>query len=267
MQTSTRRKPSSSSTPARGAMASTPQAGKSPSIKILRSHERGRTRLDWLASWHSFSFGDYYDPDWMGYGPLRVINDDIVSPSGGFPMHAHRDMEIVTVVLDGALEHRDSLGNGSVIRPGELQKMSAGSGIRHSEFNPSEDKPVRLLQIWIQPTALGLTPAYEQVSIPLENNQWTLLAGPTGSGAPVSLHQDARIWRVNLRAGEVALPQDMATQTRKLWLQVATGEARLSDNSLGEGDAAYWQHQGEAGLQPSISTLQRADCLLFDLPA
>src|SRR5947209_371843 len=131
-------------------------------IQVRKAGERGRTRIDWLDSWHTFSFGDYYDPAHMGFRTLRVMNDDRVAPGGGFGTHPHHDMEIVTYVLDGALEHRDSLGTGSVIRPGELQRMSAGTGIRHSEFNASQTEPVHLYQIWLLPERRGLTPEYEQ---------------------------------------------------------------------------------------------------------
>jgi len=206
--------------------------------KILRgSQERGKTRISWLESYHTFSFGDYYDPRFMGFSDLRVINDDIVAPNGGFGMHPHRDMEIVTVVLRGELEHKDSMGNGSIIRPGDVQRMSAGTGVRHSEFNPSSTESVHLLQIWILPEANGITPSYEQKSFPLETRQGQLrlLASHDGRESSVTLHQDAELYATILNAGQSLNYQPPAG--RNIWLQVATGTLELDGQLLESGDA------------------------------
>ncbi len=173
-------------------------------ITLRKARDRGRTHIDWLDSWHSFSFGDYYDPNWMGFGPLRVINDDVVLPGGGFGMHPHRDMEIITYVVSGALEHKDSLGTGSVIRRGEVQRMTAGTGIRHSEFNPSPSEAVRLLQIWITPNKNGLQPSYEQRTIgdDQKQNRLRLIASKDGRDGAVTINQDADVYAALLKSGQ-----------------------------------------------------------------
>lgn len=206
--------------------------------RILRgSQERGRTRIHWLESYHTFSFGDYYDPRFMGFSDLRVINDDIVAPSGGFGMHPHRDMEIITVVLSGELEHKDSMGNGSIIRPGDVQRMSAGTGVRHSEFNPSSTDPVHLLQIWILPEAQNITPSYEQKSFPLEDRkgQLRLLASHDGRDNSITIHQDAELYATLLDA-EQALDYQPPVGRRQ-WLHVATGTIELNGEVMESGDA------------------------------
>ena len=188
-------------------------------VTLRRASDRGRTRLDWLDSRHTFSFGDYHDPRHMGFGPLRVINDDRVNPGRGFGTHAHRDMEILTWVLDGELEHRDSLGNGSVIRPGEVQIMSAGTGIQHSEFNPSSTEPVRFLQIWIIPERQGLPPRYEQQPVRFDDAPVATIAG-RHAGA-VRVFQDATVRAVRLAAGRDATVD--IPDGRVAWVQVARG--------------------------------------------
>jgi redox-sensitive bicupin YhaK (pirin superfamily) len=206
-------------------------------LKIRGRQQRGHTRLSWLDSYHSFSFGDYYDPAHMGFSDLRVINDDRVAPGGGFGTHPHRDMEIITVVLEGELEHKDSMGNGSVIRPGDVQRMSAGSGITHSEFNPSAEHATRLLQIWIMPQSKGITPSYEQKAFSPEEKQgkFRLLASPTGQEGSVTLHQDAELSATILNAGEAL--EFKAPNQRQLWFQIATGTVEINGQLLEEGDA------------------------------
>src|SRR5438552_2530700 len=173
-------------------------------IQVRPAAERGQTRISWLDSRHTFSFGDYWDPRHMGYRSLRVINDDRVAPGGGFGTHPHRDMEIVTYVLDGALEHKDSLGTGSVIRPGELQRMSAGTGIRHSEFNASATEPVHLYQIWLLPEKRGQAPSYEQKPFDpaARAGRWQLVASPNAAEGSLTIHQDARLFLANIATGQ-----------------------------------------------------------------
>jgi hypothetical protein len=223
--------------------------------------ERGRTRISWLDSRHSFSFGEYYDPRHMGFGPLRVINEDWVAPGAGFPTHGHRDMEIVTYVIEGALEHKDSLGTGSIIRPGEVQRMSAGTGILHSEFNPSRTDPVHLLQIWILPSEQGIEPSYEQKPIPAEGRtgRFATIAAPDGEGG-VRIRQDARILAAEVPAG-VAVAHDLG-DGRRAWLQVARGSVELDGAVYEAGDGAAISGQKRVELLGRAP----AELLLFDLP-
>jgi redox-sensitive bicupin YhaK (pirin superfamily) len=222
---------------------------------------RGRTKLGWLDSYHTFSFGNFYDPSRMGFRALRVINDDRVAPGAGFPMHGHRDMEILTYVLEGALEHKDSLGNGALIKPGEAQVMSAGTGITHSEFNPSSSDPVHLLQIWILPDQSGLKPRYEQRDFPLteKQGQWRLIAAKDGRNGAVTIHQNVDLYVSVLAAG------DRLTYTlqpeRYGWLQVGKGLVAWGDQLLREGDGVAIA----AGEQLDLSTDTGAELLLFDL--
>jgi redox-sensitive bicupin YhaK (pirin superfamily) len=205
-------------------------------LTIRPAASRGRTSIDWLDSWHSFSFGDYHDPQWRGFRNLRVINDDRVAPRGGFDTHPHRDMEIITWVLSGALEHRDSLGNGSVIRPGDMQRMTAGSGILHSEFNPSSSDDVHLLQIWLFPESKGLTPGYEQKAFaPGElRNALRLVASRTGREGSVTIHQDADVYAATLDSGR-SIGHELLPG-RHAWLQVARGSLTLNGRELAIGD-------------------------------
>ena len=220
---------------------------------------RGATRTGWLDSRHSFSFGDHHDPRHMGFRALRVINEDRVIPAAGFPAHSHRDMEIISYVLEGALEHRDSLGNGSIIRPGEVQRMSAGSGIRHSEYNASREEGVHFLQIWILPDRLGIAPGYEQKPVAPGRNRLDLVAAPAGEGAPIALHADARLFIAKLDDG-AALTHAPAAG-RGTWLQLARGVIALNGTEMKEGDGAAIER--EAAI--AVEALSEAELLLFDL--
>jgi redox-sensitive bicupin YhaK (pirin superfamily) len=230
-------------------------------IQIRPAKDRGQTALTWLDSRHTFSFGDYYDPAHLSFGALRVINDDRVAPSAGFGTHPHRDMEIITYVLQGALEHRDSLGTGSAISAGEVQRMTAGTGILHSEFNASPTEPVHLLQIWILPEKRGLEPGYEQRVIPLEEKrgQLRLIASRDGRKDSLLLHQDADVYATVLEAGERV--SHRLRHGRKAWVQVATGEILLNDRLLQAGDGAALEN--EDGLV--LTGKQPAGILVFDL--
>ena len=221
---------------------------------------RGRTHTGWLDSQHSFSFGDYDDPAQLGFRSLRVINEDRVIPGAGFPRHAHRDMDIVSYVLEGSLQHKDSIGNGTTIKPGEIQRMSAGTGIEHSEFNPSPSEPVHFLQIWIIPEKRGLAPSYEQKPVPLEERRGRLrlVASPGGGGA-VTLHEDARIYVANLAAGE-RVSHDIAPG-RGVWVQVARGIIGLNGTELRTSDGAALEDEKTATIEAETD----AEILLFDL--
>ncbi len=222
---------------------------------------RGRTKIGWLDSYHTFSFGNFYDPSRMGFRALRVINDDRVAPGAGFPMHGHRDMEILTYVIEGALEHKDSLGNGAIIQPGEAQVMSAGTGITHSEFNPSSTDPVHLLQIWILPDEPGLKPRYEQRDFPIEEKQgqWRLIAAKDGRNGAVTIHQNVDLYVSILSPGD-RLSYTLQPE-RYGWLQVAKGLVTWGDQTLREGDGVAIA----AGEQLQLSTDTGAELLLFDL--
>jgi quercetin 2,3-dioxygenase len=230
-------------------------------IRFRDRMARGRTENGWLDSRHTFSFGDYRDPAQMGFRTLRVINDDRVIPGGGFPTHGHRDMDILTYVLSGALEHKDSIGNGTVIRPGELQRMSAGTGITHSEFNHSQNAPVHFLQIWIIPDKRGLQPSYEQKTFALADrmNEWTALAAPMGAGGPITIHQDAHLFVAKLKEG-APIAREIA-QGRGAWLQVARGILALNGTEMREGDGAAIESE------PAITVTANTDAeiLFFDL--
>jgi redox-sensitive bicupin YhaK (pirin superfamily) len=230
-------------------------------IQIRRGSERGRTELGWLDSRHTFSFGDYHDPKHMGFRALRVLNDDRVRPGQGFGTHPHRDMEIVTFVIAGALEHKDSLGTGSVIRPGDVQRMSAGTGVLHSEFNPSPTEATHFLQIWILPEEHGLPPGYEQrtFSEAERRGRLRLVAARDGRDGAVTIHQDAEIRIALLAPGERAAHP--LRPGRHAWVQVATGEVRLGSATLGEGDGAAMT--GEAAAE--IEGVSAAEVLVFDL--
>lgn len=230
-------------------------------ITVRPARERGRTEWDWLDSRHTFSFGDYRDPRHTGFRALRVINDDRVAPGGGFGTHGHRDMEILSYVLEGALEHRDSLGTGSVIRPGEAQRMSAGTGIRHSEFNPSSTEPVRFLQIWILPERAGLSPGYEQkaYSVTARRRQLRLIASRDGRDGSVTVHQDADVYASLLDQGERVM--HAVRPGRGAWLQVARGGVTLNGIRLSEGDGAAVEEETRL----EVVGTGPAEVLLFDL--
>jgi redox-sensitive bicupin YhaK (pirin superfamily) len=230
-------------------------------ITLRPATERGHANHGWLDSFHSFSFADYYDPQHMGFSSLRVINEDRVKPGMGFGTHGHRDMEIVSYVLDGELAHKDSMGTGSVIVPGDVQRMSAGRGVMHSEFNASRERDVHFLQIWIQPAERGIAPSYEQANVPDEakRGKLALIAGPDGSAAAVTLHQDARLY-ATLLDGDEQVRHELEPG-RRAYVHVARGRVRVNGTPLGPGDAA--RLEGE----PAI-TLDRGDAaevLLFDL--
>lgn len=223
------------------------------------SGERGVGRRSWLDSRHSFSFGDYYDPKHMGFRALRVINEDRVAPKGGFPTHGHRDMEILTYVLEGALAHKDSLGNGSAIQPGEVQLMHAGTGIEHSEFNASDGEPVHLLQIWILPERPGLVPGYEQKPIPSGDGALRLIASRDGRDGSLRIHQDAAVYAANLKRGETA---GLALAPgRHAWVQVARGAVNLNGERLAAGDGAAVSEETKL----TVAASEDSEILVFDL--
>ncbi len=228
-------------------------------ITIRAAEERGHFNFGWLDTYHSFSFGDYYDPKHMGFRALRVINEDFVQPGKGFGMHPHRDMEIVTYILEGALQHRDSLGNGSIIRPGDSQRMTAGRGIMHSEFNPSQTESTHLLQIWIAPEQRGLDPGYEQKSPRDQQGKLRLLAARDGGDGAVSMHQDVRLYVGVVTSGE-ELQFDIAPG-RHAWVQVARGALELNGKRLKQGDGAAVSEEQRL----RIAATRDAEILLFDL--
>jgi redox-sensitive bicupin YhaK (pirin superfamily) len=233
-------------------------------LNLRKAEERGRANLGWLDSRHTFSFGHYHDPRHMGVGPLRVINDDRVAPGAGFPTHPHADMEIISYVLEGGLAHRDSIGTGSVIRPGDVQRMSAGTGIRHSEFNASETEPVHFLQIWIIPEKQGLAPGYEQKSFSADSKRGTLklVGSRDGRDGSVTIHSDVDLY--------ATLPGDGGTVTHELatgrigWVQVAQGTATLNGEQLRPGDGVAL----DAGATIALTgTSDDAEILVFDMAA
>jgi redox-sensitive bicupin YhaK (pirin superfamily) len=230
-------------------------------IKIRKAEARGHFDFGWLDTYHTFSFGDYYDPSHMAFRSLRVINEDVVAPGRGFPTHGHRDMEIVTYILEGSLQHRDSMGSGSTIRRGDAQRMSAGTGVRHSEANPSKDGPVHLLQIWIMPEREGQQPEYEEKKFADEEkrNRLRLIVAPDGDDGAVSIHQDARIYASVLDEGK-SVQQEIATG-RHAWLQVAGGAVELNGIKLKHGDGATISQEN----QLSIIAREPSEILLFDL--
>ncbi|MDQ2855976.1 MAG: pirin family protein [Acidobacteriota bacterium] len=229
-------------------------------ITIRKAKDRGHFDFGWLDTYHTFSFGDYYDPQFMGFRSLRVINEDRVTPRTGFPKHGHRDMEIITYVLEGALEHSDSMGNGSVILPGDAQRMTAGTGVTHSEAN-SSDTPVHLLQIWILPGETGLKPGYEQKSFAdgEKRNQLRLMAAADGREGAVTVHQDASVYASVLEPGREVVHQ--MDPERHAWLQVARGAVTLNGNELAQGDGAAISNESTV----TIAGREPAEVLLFDL--
>ena len=230
-------------------------------ITIRRSDERGGDDFGWLNTHFTFSFDQYYDPRFMGFRSLRVMNEDWVQPGQGFPLHPHRDMEIITYVLEGALEHKDSLGTGEVIRPGDGQRMSAGRGIRHSEANPSKTDPVHLLQIWITPDRTGHEPGYEQKTFPEaeKRGRLRLIASPDGKDGSVTIHQDAKLY-VSLLAPGQEVKHEL-DKGRYAWLQVAKGAAELNGKPLNQGDGAAVSEEQKL----TIKGTKDAEVLLFDL--
>jgi redox-sensitive bicupin YhaK (pirin superfamily) len=226
------------------------------------AQERGMADFGWLNSAHTFSFGQYQDNAWMGFGPLRVINEDRVAPGGGFATHAHADMEIISVVLEGALQHKDSIGTGSVIKPNEVQKMSAGSGIRHSEFNGSQTEPVHFLQIWIMPDRQNIQPSYEQKAFPASERQGQLrlVASPDGANDSLKIAQQANMYSALLGAGDVV--KHPLKPGRLGWVQVVSGQVSVNGQALATGDGLGLKDESEISLEAG----HEVELLVFDLP-
>lgn len=230
-------------------------------IDVIRSNSRGAADHGWLKSKHTFSFADYHNPSMMGFAKLRVVNEDWIEPAQGFGKHPHRDMEIVTYMIDGALEHKDSMGNGSVIRPGELQRMTAGTGIFHSEFNHSSEEQAHLLQIWILPEKSGLEPGYEQKLFPREekHNQWRIVGSRDGRDGSLTIHQDVNLWSTVLDENvEISYTFD---GSRRGFLQVVRGTVEIGGESLSAGDAVATQDQRAF----TVRSLEESELLLFDM--
>ena len=229
-------------------------------MTLRKAHERGHANYGWLDTYHTFSFGDDYDPQWMGFRSLRVINDDLVMPGQGFGTHPHRDMEIVTYILCGQLEHKDSMGNDRVIRKGELQYMSAGSGVQHSEFNPSKDEAVRFLQIWILPETKGVKPRYGEKSLrDVPTGKLHLVTSKTGRDGSIAIRQDADLWLAKLEADQQVA--HLLEKNRHAWIHVAEGEVELNGTTLAAGDAAAVNAQTKL----QLSANKPSQVLLFDL--
>ncbi len=230
-------------------------------LTVRKSSDRGHLNHGWLDTYHTFSFGDYYDPKWEMFGTLRVMNEDFVAPGQGFGTHGHKDMEILTYVLSGALEHKDSLGHGEVLRPGEFQRMSAGTGIRHSEFNPSADEAVHLYQIWLFPRARGLQPGYEQKQIDLETrrNQFVLVASPDGADGSLTIQQDAKVYLSRLDAGGTVSTE--LNSEHHVWLQVLEGDVEVAGNQLTAGDGVGLTNETSL----SVKATSSSQVLLFDM--
>ena len=231
-------------------------------LALRKSTDRGHLNHGWLDTYHSFSFGDYYEASQMGFRALRVMNEDRVAAGQGFGMHPHRDMEIVTLVLSGALAHKDSLGHGETLRPGELQRMTAGTGIRHSEFNPSDTEPVHLYQVWILPRAAGLTPSYEQKAFdPAERaGRWQLVASPDGANGSLTIQQDAQILLADLAAGQEL--QRSIDAGRYAWLQVLRGSVEVNGLAVQTSDGLGVSDESQVNLRAT----NNAELMLFDLP-
>ena len=228
---------------------------------LRKAEDRGHANHGWLDTWHTFSFAQYHDPQHMGFSDLRVINDDRVQPGQGFGTHGHRDMEIITYVLDGALQHKDSMGNGSVIRPGNVQRMSAGRGVRHSEFNASQTEPVHLLQIWIEPNVSGIEPGYEEKHFTHDEKrgQLRLIASPDGAAGSVTIHQDARVYAALLDNTDKVMHTLAAG--RKAYVHVARGEVTVNGHKLSGGDGARIDNESRI----EFADAGNAEILLFDL--
>ncbi|MBD66291.1 MAG: quercetin 2,3-dioxygenase [Halobacteriovoraceae bacterium] len=228
-------------------------------ITLRKSNERGEVKMDWLHAFHSFSFASYFDPRWMGFSKLRVINEDFIDGGQGFGTHPHRDMEIMTFIIDGALEHRDTMGNHAVIKPGDIQIMSAGTGIMHSEYNPDPQKQTHSIQIWIEPEQLGIKPRYEHYKFNQKHNDLTLIASATGGENIAKINQDAQIFHGDFDQvkKEIELSPD-----RQYWLQVFNGGGTINDLILEHGDALAIQEESQLNINES----HNLKFLLFDLP-
>ena len=230
-------------------------------LEIRKADERGHSDIGWLDSHHSFSFSDYHDPRYMGFGHLRVVNDDVVAAGGGFGTHPHRDMEIISYVISGALEHKDSMGNGSIIRPGDLQRMSAGTGVTHSEFNHSKTEPVHFLQIWFLPDATGHSPGYEQKFFSNEDKRgrFKLVASAGGVQGSVSLNQDVNFYAGLLDGDEQT--EFEAETNRDVWIQIAGGSVSVNGETLGQGDGAAIKQAGTF----TFKNGRNAEIVIFDI--
>ncbi len=243
--------------------ATTAAAPGLPNVRVRKSQDRGRANHGWLDSYHSFSFANYYDPKHMGFSVLRVINEDIVEGGQGFGMHSHRDMEIVTYMLDGAIQHKDSMGNGSVIKAGDVQRMTAGTGVRHSEFNASNDEPAHLLQIWLLPERNDIEPGYEEKHFDAasKSNQWRLIASRNRRQGSLLIHQDTDLYATVLDAGKT-----LAYETRpgrSLYFQIARGNVTINGTALETGDAVAMDNV----TQIEVVSQTDAEIVLFDLPS
>ena len=227
-----------------------------PVFELRKSQERGHTELSWLESYHTFSFDQYYDAQHMGFGPLKVINEDTIAPGMGFGSHPHRDMEIITYIISGQLEHKDSLGTGTIIEAGEIQKMSAGQGIIHSSFNASSNEPVHLLQIWIQPESKGLQPTYEQEKIKDELNRFTLIGGPSDE-SPLHINQNVRLYRLHASAGQIN--SFRAQPGASMWVQIVQGECLVNGLQAIAGDGIALDK-----LEIELNALLPTELLLFE---
>lgn len=227
-------------------------------IYIRKSSERGSGKTDWLHSFHTFSFAEYHDPQFMGFGSLRVINEDVIQPSTGFGKHPHNNMEIITYVVEGSLEHQDSMGTGSVIRPGEIQRMSAGTGVQHSEVNPSDQHPLHLLQIWIIPEKRNIDPSYQQIKIQKAANQFVLIGANQEKEHTVMIHQDVNLYVAYLTPNhEIDYP---LASDRMGWLQLIKGKIKLNNHNMSAGDGAAIE-----GESLNIQCEEDAELLFFDL--
>lgn len=228
-------------------------------ITIRHSNQRGHYKIDWLNSYHTFSFGHYYDPNHMGLSHLRVINEDTVQANQGFGRHPHKDMEIISYVIEGSLEHKDSMGTGSIIRPGEIQRMSAGTGVEHSEFNHSSEEPLHFLQIWIIPEKNGIQPSYEQKTIHKMNDQFILIGSPKNSDHAIKIHQDVMLYAAYTTTGSLMTYE--LKQERCGWLQLIKGKIALNGQRLSPGDGAAIQNESSL----TIESLKNSELLFFDL--
>ena len=231
-------------------------------LNVRHADDRGVANFGWLKSRHTFSFGHYYDPQFMGFGPLRVINEDRVTPGKGFDTHGHQDMEIISYVLDGALRHEDSMGNGSIIQPGDVQRMSAGTGVRHSEYNASDMDPVHFLQIWILPERNGLEPSYEQIHFSREEKlgRLRLVGSRTGRDGSIQIHQDVDLYATILKADQ-SVSHTIAPE-RKAWIQVARGRAEINGQTVDSGDGIAVSEQTVIDI---TGLSEEAELLLFDM--
>jgi len=235
-------------------------------ITLRPAAERGHAQHGWLDSFHSFSFAEYHDPHHMGFGPLRVINEDRVKPGMGFGTHGHRDMEIISYVIEGSLAHKDSLGTGSTIVPGDVQRMSAGRGVMHSEFNPSPSEGVHFLQIWIEPAVRGIAPSYEQANVAddAKRGRLALIAAPAGEGGAVAIHQDAKLYATLLQGGERVVHP--LAEGRRAYVHIVRGTAKVNGVDVAAGDAVKLEKETSVAIEHRGDAMLAAEVLVFDLP-